>query len=77
MATRFLLSLLIPLGLCPSAHAVMDAERLYDDLINGYNNGVRPVGNHSDQLTVRLSLRLSQLIEVVGVRARRLQNKLT
>jgi hypothetical protein len=49
-----------------NGNASTDAERLYDDLINGYNSLIRPVGNNSDQLTVRLSLRLSQLIEVVS-----------
>lgn len=49
-----------------SGKSSTDAERLYDDLINGYNSLIRPVGNNSDQLTVKLSLRLSQLIEVVS-----------
>jgi hypothetical protein len=43
-----------------------DAERLYDDLINGYNSLIRPVANVSDRLTVILGLRLSQLIDVVS-----------
>ncbi|GBN70563.1 Acetylcholine receptor subunit alpha-like 1 [Araneus ventricosus] len=41
-----------------------DAKRLYDDLINGYNSLIRPVGNNSDRLTVKMGLRLSQLIDV-------------
>ncbi|XP_023240043.1 acetylcholine receptor subunit alpha-like 1 [Centruroides sculpturatus] len=41
-----------------------DTERLYDDLINGYNSLIRPVGNNSDRLTVKMSLKLSQLIDV-------------
>ncbi|KAI2804899.1 Acetylcholine-activated cation-selective channel, partial [Blomia tropicalis] len=40
------------------------AKRLYDDLINGYNSMIRPVGNNSDRLVVRMGLRLSQLIDV-------------
>lgn len=44
-----------------------DAERLYDDLINGYNSLVRPVGNNSDRLTVKMGLKLSQLIDVVSL----------
>lgn len=44
-----------------------DAERLYDDLINGYNSLVRPVGNNSDRLTVKMGLKLSQLIDVVSI----------
>jgi len=44
-----------------------DAKRLYTDLLvnNGYNKLIRPVGNNSDKLTVKLGLRLSQLIDVV------------
>ncbi|XP_034240241.1 acetylcholine receptor subunit alpha-like 1 [Thrips palmi] len=41
-----------------------DAKRLYDDLLSNYNRLIRPVGNNSDRLTVRMGLRLSQLIEV-------------
>ena len=43
-----------------------DAKRLYDDLLSNYNRLIRPVGNNSDRLTVRMGLRLSQLIEVVS-----------
>ncbi|XP_064471220.1 acetylcholine receptor subunit alpha-like [Ornithodoros turicata] len=41
-----------------------DAKRLYDDLISRYNKLVRPVVNDTDALTVRIKLKLSQLIEV-------------
>ncbi|XP_076336496.1 nicotinic acetylcholine receptor alpha4 isoform X1 [Tachypleus tridentatus] len=41
-----------------------DAKRLYDDLISPYNKLVRPVLNVSEALTVRIKLKLSQLIEV-------------
>ncbi|XP_027203315.2 acetylcholine receptor subunit alpha-like 1 [Dermatophagoides pteronyssinus] len=41
-----------------------DAKRLYDDLINGYNSIIRPLGNNSDRLVVKMGLRLSQLIDV-------------
>nr|CAH7717349.1 unnamed protein product [Callosobruchus chinensis] len=41
-----------------------DAKRLYDDLLSNYNRLIRPVGNNSDRLTVKLGLRLSQLIDV-------------
>jgi len=46
-----------------------EAKRLYTDLLenNGYNKLIRPVGNNSDKLTVKLGLRLSQLIDVVCV----------
>ena len=44
-----------------------DAKRLYDDLLrkSGYNKLIRPVGNNTDKLTVKLGLKLSQLIDVV------------
>lgn len=44
-----------------------DAKRLYDDLLSNYNKLVRPVLNVSDALTVRIKLKLSQLIDVVSV----------
>ncbi|CAG7714166.1 unnamed protein product [Allacma fusca] len=49
----------IPIGGNP------DAKRLYDDLLSNYNRLIRPVGNNSDRLTVKLGLKLSQLIDVV------------
>jgi len=52
----------------PPADANLDAKRLYDDLLSNYNRLIRPVGNNSDRLTVRMGLRLSQLIEVVSLR---------
>lgn len=42
-----------------------DAKRLYEDLLTDYNRLIRPVGNNSDRLTVKLGLKLSQLIDVV------------
>lgn len=46
----------------------LDAKRLYDDILrrNNYNKLIRPVGNNTDKLTVKLGLRLSQLIDVVS-----------
>jgi len=41
-----------------------DAKRLYDDLLSNYNKLVRPVVNVTDAVTVRLKLKLSQLIDV-------------
>ncbi|KAI5722342.1 hypothetical protein M8J76_007009 [Diaphorina citri] len=41
-----------------------EAKRLYDDLLSNYNRLIRPVGNNSDKLTVKMGLKLSQLIEV-------------
>jgi nicotinic acetylcholine receptor len=43
-----------------------DAKRLYDDLLSNYNKLVRPVVNVSDPLTVKIKLKLSQLIDVVS-----------
>ncbi|CAG7640690.1 unnamed protein product [Allacma fusca] len=42
-----------------------DAKRLYDDLLSNYNRLIRPVSNNTEKLTVRLGLKLSQLIDVV------------
>lgn len=50
----------------PGASANPDAKRLYDDLLSNYNRLIRPVGNNSDRLTVKMGLRLSQLIDVVS-----------
>ncbi|KAG8188793.1 hypothetical protein JTE90_009186 [Oedothorax gibbosus] len=41
-----------------------DAKRLYDDLMSSYNRLIRPVSNNSDTLTVKMGLKLSQLIDV-------------
>lgn len=46
--------------------ANLEAKRLYDDLLSNYNRLIRPVGNNSDRLTVKMGLRLSQLIDVVS-----------
>lgn len=43
-----------------------DAKRLYDDLMSSYNSLIRPVANNSDRLTIKMGLRLSQLIDVVS-----------
>lgn len=48
------------------AYGSSDAKRLYDDLLSNYNRLIRPVGNNSDRLTVKMGLKLSQLIEVVS-----------
>ena len=52
-----------------TAVANPDAKRLYDDLMSSYNRLIRPVGNNSDRLTVKMGLKLSQLIEVVCTRS--------
>ncbi|CAH1797210.1 unnamed protein product [Owenia fusiformis] len=60
-----LVGLLCTVFLC-GCYGNPDAKRLYDDLLrkSGYNKLIRPVSNNSDKLTVRLGLRLSQLIDV-------------
>lgn len=55
--------------LTPSRHLVganSEANRLYEDLMMTYNRIVRPVQNNSDRVVVKLSLKLSQLIDVVS-----------
>uniref|UniRef100_A0A2S2QYQ2 Acetylcholine receptor subunit alpha-like 1 n=1 Tax=Sipha flava TaxID=143950 RepID=A0A2S2QYQ2_9HEMI len=47
-----------------SVYGSADAKRLYDDLLSNYNRLIRPVGNNSDRLTVKMGLKLSQIIEV-------------
>lgn len=54
------------LGVCAGCAGNPDAKRLYDDLLSNYNKLVRPVLNVSDALTVRIKLKLSQLIDVVS-----------
>ncbi len=44
-----------------------DAKRLYDDLLSNYNRLIRPVSNHTEKVTVKLGLRLSQLVDLVCV----------
>ncbi|XP_033192676.1 nicotinic acetylcholine receptor beta2 isoform X1 [Bombus vancouverensis nearcticus] len=41
-----------------------DTKRLYDDLLSNYNRLIRPVKNNTETLTVKLGLKLSQLIEM-------------
>ena len=45
-----------------------DARRLYDDLLrkNKYNRLIRPIGNSSEKLFILVSLKLSQIIDVVS-----------
>lgn len=52
------------------------AKELMEHLLTGYNKLVRPVRNNSDVLTVRLKLKLSQLLDVVCHRLLCLQLKL-
>lgn len=66
--TRNILSLFKPRSpLILLASANSDANRLYEDLMMTYNKIVRPVQNESERVVVTISLKLSQLIDVVSV----------
>ena len=52
---------------CPGTSSNPHAKRLYDDLLHDYNRLIRPVNNFTETLTVKLGLRLSQLIDVVSI----------
>jgi len=41
-----------------------DAKRLYDDLLSNYNRLIRPVANNTDKITVKMGLKLSQLVDL-------------
>lgn len=43
-----------------------DAKRLYDDLLSNYNRLIRPVSNNTDKVTVKMGLKLSQLVDLVS-----------
>ena len=45
-----------------------DAKQLYDDLLrkHEYNKLIRPVGNVSEKLVIKLGLKFTQIIEVVS-----------
>ena len=60
------LTVLMMVFIFHSANANPDAKRLYDDLMYSYNRLIRPVSNNSDTLTVKMGLKLSQLMEVVS-----------
>ena len=63
--TSFLIfSLLLYL---PEANGNQDAKRLYEDLFQSYNILVRPVENSSDFITVKLSLKLAKIVELVCI----------
>jgi len=49
------------------ASANPHAKKLYEDLLSEYNRLIRPVSNNSDKLTVKLGLKLSQLMDVVRI----------
>lgn len=66
MGSVLLAAVFIALHFATGGLANPDAKRLYDDLLSNYNRLIRPVGNNSDRLTVKMGLRLSQLIDVVS-----------
>jgi len=45
-------------------HPNPDAKRLYDDLLSNYNRLIRPVANNTDKITVKMGLKLSQLVDL-------------
>ena len=66
---KFQLNIFLVLGLARTGivnGGNPDAKRLYDDLLSNYNKLIRPVVNVSEAVTVRLKLKLSQLIDVVS-----------
>ena len=65
LVCKLLVVLVSLTSLMTPALADQDAKRLYEDLLTDYNRLIRPVGNNSDRLTVKLGLKLSQLIDVV------------
>ena len=70
MIGKFLISLLLILLSCSEGPVMVqcnpDAKRLYDEILSGYNKLVRPVRNVTDPVTVKVKLKLSQLIDVVS-----------
>ncbi|EPB77888.1 Neurotransmitter-gated ion-channel ligand binding domain protein [Ancylostoma ceylanicum] len=60
--------LLILLTTFVFVYANEDAKRLYDDLMVNYNRHRRPASGPHEPLTIKLKLRLSQIIDVVGLK---------
>ena len=58
--------LLLFLGLVSLVQPNPDAKRLYDDLLSNYNRLIRPVANNTDKITVKMGLKLSQLVDLVS-----------
>ena len=50
-----------------AVHGNPDAKRLYDDLLSNYNRLIRPVANNTDKITVKMGLKLSQLVDLVSI----------
>lgn len=58
--------------LCDNVQSNPDAKRLYDDLLSNYNRLIRPVSNNTDTVLVKLGLRLSQLIDLVSKKKKKI-----
>jgi len=69
MSRAIVISLSLLYFCCHLVIANPDAKRLYDDLLKkkNYNKLMRPVKNHAHNLTVKINLKLSQLIDVVSI----------
>ena len=70
--SRMSVSLLVPGFLVLLVHLETaggnpDAKRLYDDLLSNYNRLIRPVANNTDKITVKMGLKLSQLVDLVNI----------
>ena len=70
MLSLYIKAILAIFGVISYTHtgsANPDAKRLYDDLLSNYNRLIRPVANHTEKVTVKLGLRLSQLVDLVRI----------
>ena len=65
--TKTAISLVLLLTVLGQGAANPDAKRLYDDLLSNYNRLIRPVANNTDKITVRMGLKLSQLVDLVRI----------
>ena len=63
-----------PAGASTSLARTPWAKRLYDEMLetNRYDKLIRPVGNTSESLTVKIGLRLTSIIDVVSLSTIRL-----
>ena len=67
------LTVIVVLSLCLTGTQVIekamanpDAGRLYSDLLSNYNRLIRPVSKHTEIVTIKLGLRLSQIVDLVS-----------
>ena len=63
---RLVIACLVVIMWMSLVEANPDAKRLYDDLLSNYNRLIRPVANNTDKITVRMGLKLSQLVDLVS-----------